>query len=54
METFTLRTFDMMNLYLTIVLTHSKHTAVLAVLEQSIPWDGLAKFFSTVHRNVMV
>jgi protein SMG6 len=45
-----------LNPYLTIVLTFlttlSKHT--VAVLEWSIPWDNLAKFFTTVPRNVMV
>jgi hypothetical protein len=47
-----------LNPYLTIVLTFlttlSKHTAALAVLERSIPWVDLAKFFTTVPRNVMV
>jgi hypothetical protein len=47
-----------LNPYLTIVLTFlatlSKHPASLAVLERSIPWDELAKFFATIPRNIMV
>ncbi|KIM73181.1 hypothetical protein PILCRDRAFT_15429 [Piloderma croceum F 1598] len=44
-----------LNPYLTTVLTFltalSKHTAALTVLERSIAWDKLAKFFSTVPRS---
>jgi hypothetical protein len=44
-----------LNPYLTIVLTFlatlSKHPASLAVLERSIPWDELAKFFAKKRRQ---
>src|ERR1700685_2188952 len=47
-----------LNLYLTIVLmflfTLSKYPIMLAVLEQLIPRDKLAKFFATIPHNVMV
>jgi len=47
-----------LNLYLTIVLmflfTLSKYPTMLAVLEQLIPRNKLAKFFATIPHNVMV
>jgi protein SMG6 len=47
-----------LNPYLTIVSTFlatlSKHPGTLAILERSIPWDELAKFFATIPQNVMV
>ena len=47
-----------LNPYLTVVLTFlatlSKHPAMLAVLERSIPWAELAMFFTIIPRSVVV
>lgn len=46
-----------LNPYLTVLLTFLatalKHPQTLEVLERSVPWEELAKFFETVPRNIM-
>jgi protein SMG6 len=45
------------NAYLTVILTFLatllKHKSVLNLMERSIPWEELARFFSSVPRKVM-
>ena len=47
-----------LNPYLTVILTFlatvSKHKSVLKLMETSIPWEEMARFFSSVPRKVMV
>ncbi|KAF9232140.1 hypothetical protein BU15DRAFT_81571 [Melanogaster broomeanus] len=46
-----------MNPYLTVLLTFlatiNKHSETLAIFERSIPWEDLAKFFSSIPRNIL-
>jgi hypothetical protein len=47
-----------LNPYLTVILTFLatlvKHRSVLQLMERSIPWEELSKFFSSVPRKVMI
>jgi protein SMG6 len=38
---------------LTFLVTVSKNSETLAILERSIPWEDLAKFFASVPRNIL-
>jgi len=45
-----------LNPFLTVILTFlatvTKHAEALSVLERSIPWDDLTRFFATIPRNI--
>ncbi|KAF8841181.1 hypothetical protein BDN67DRAFT_928908 [Paxillus ammoniavirescens] len=42
-----------LSVLLTFLVTVSKNSETLAILEQSIPWEDLAKFFASVPRNIL-